>query len=88
MGLTPELVTGVWVGAEDRGVNFRSMLWGQGARMALPIYGYYMQKVYADPKIKISTSDFEMPIGYLNSPYNCGNKEVVEPLNETDPFNF
>lgn len=88
MGLTPELVTGVWVGAEDRGVNFRSMQWGQGARMALPIYGYYMQKVYADPKIKISTDDFDMPIGYLNSPYNCANKPDATPLNDGDPFNF
>ncbi|MDB2697601.1 transglycosylase domain-containing protein [Crocinitomicaceae bacterium] len=73
MGLTPDLVTGVWVGAEDMAVRFRSMEWGQGARMALPIYGYLMQKVYADPTIKISKEDFEMPIGYENSPYNCRN---------------
>jgi penicillin-binding protein 1A len=73
MGLTPDLVTGVWVGAEDMAVRFRSMEWGQGARMALPIYGYMMQKVYADKTIKISTEDFEVPIGYENSPYNCRN---------------
>ncbi len=63
MGLTPDLVTGVWVGAEDRAVRFRSMTWGQGARMALPIYGYYMQKLYADKKVKLSTEDFEIPVG-------------------------
>ncbi|MDX1445182.1 transglycosylase domain-containing protein [Lishizhenia sp.] len=74
MGLTPDLATGVWVGAEDRGVHFRSMQWGQGARMALPIYGYYMQKVYKDPKIKISKEDFEMPINYQNSVYNCSGE--------------
>jgi penicillin-binding protein 1A len=73
MGLTPDLVTGVWVGAEDMAVRFRSMEWGQGARMALPIYGYMMQKVYADKTIKISTEDFEAPIGYENSMYNCRN---------------
>lgn len=71
MGLTPDLVTGVWVGAEDRHVHFRSMLWGQGARMALPIYGYYMQKVYADPKLKISTAEFEPPINYQPELFEC-----------------
>ena len=73
MGLTPDLVTGVWVGAEDMAVRFRSMEWGQGARMALPIYGYMMQKVYADNTIKLSTGDFEVPVGYANSPFNCRN---------------
>lgn len=71
IGLTPELVTGVWVGAEDRSVRFRSMTWGQGARMALPIYGYYMQKVYKDPKIGISTAGFTKPEDYDESEFNC-----------------
>ncbi len=74
MGLTPDLVTGVWVGAEDMAVRFRTMKWGQGARMALPIYGYMMQGVYKDPKIHISTENFEAPYGYVNSIYNCENK--------------
>ena len=73
MGLTPDLVTGVWVGAEDRGVRFRSMNWGQGARMALPIYGYYMQRVYKDKKIKISQDEFEVPIGYDPTRFECEN---------------
>lgn len=51
MGFTPELVTGVWVGGEERYIHFNSMAFGQGARAALPIYGLYMQKVYADPKL-------------------------------------
>ncbi|PKR81849.1 penicillin-binding protein [Brumimicrobium salinarum] len=74
MGLTPDLVTGVWVGAEDMAVRFRSMKWGQGARMALPIYGYMMQEVYKDPNIHISTDEFEAPYGYANSMYNSENK--------------
>lgn len=74
MGLTPDLVTGVWVGAEDMAVRFRSMQWGQGARMALPIYGYMMQEVYEDPNIHISTEEFEAPFNYSNSIYNCKNK--------------
>mgnify|MGYP002620804303 CR=1 FL=1 len=77
IGITPDLVTGVWVGAEDRAIRFRSMEWGQGARMALPIYGYYMQQLYANPKIKISKGDFEVPEGYESVKYNvfCVNPE-------------
>src|SRR5690554_4270120 len=74
VGLTPDLVTGVWVGAEDMAVRFRSMEWGQGARLALPIYGYMMQGVYKDPNIHISTEEFEVPYGYSSSMYNCDNK--------------
>lgn len=79
MGLTPELVTGVWVGAEDRAVRFKSMNWGQGARMALPIYGYYMQSVYKDRKLKISTEDFEIPIGYDPTIYECEGSQNIPP---------
>ncbi len=79
MGLTPDLVTGIWVGAEDRAVRFKSMNWGQGARMALPIYGYYMQDVYKDKKLKISTSDFEVPIGYDPTLYECENGQIIPP---------
>ena len=71
MGLTPDLVTGVWVGAEDRAVRFRSMAWGQGARMALPIWGYYMQQVYKDKELGISQEDFEVPIGYDPEMFSC-----------------
>lgn len=84
MALTPDLVTGVWAGAEDMAVRFRSMEWGQGARLALPIYGYMMQEVYKDPKIHISTKDFEAPYGYANSIYNCRNNNPNEE-NTTDP---
>ena len=79
MGLTPELVTGIWVGAEDRAVRFRSMEWGQGARMALPIYGYYMQEVYKDKKLNISTADFEVPIGYDPTLYECEGGQNIPP---------
>lgn len=71
IGLTPDLVTGVWTGGEDRAERFRSMTWGQGARMALPIYGYYMQKVYKSKNIKISKEDFEVPIGYDPTVFEC-----------------
>lgn len=75
MGLTPDLVTGVWVGAEDRDVRFRSMAWGQGARMALPIYGYYMQKVYKNKSLNISMGEFEAPVGYDPEVYSCAGDD-------------
>ena len=81
MGLTPDLVTGVWVGAEDRDVRFRSMTWGQGARMALPIWGYYMQKAYKDKTLNLSKEDFEVPIGYDPEQYNCDDDRPIEVPN-------
>ncbi len=51
MGFTPDLVSGVWVGGDERYIHFNSMAEGQGASMALPIYGKYMSKVYADPSL-------------------------------------
>ncbi len=65
MGLTPDLVTGVWVGGDDRTIRFRNMALGQGANMALPIWALYMKKVYADKKLQVSKGDFERPEGPL-----------------------
>jgi penicillin-binding protein 1A len=88
IGITPDLVTGVWVGAEDRAIRFRSMEWGQGARMALPIYGYYMQQLYANTKVKISKGDFEVPVGYETCKYNvfCVNPEYDDHGDIRDQF--
>ncbi|SFW29738.1 penicillin-binding protein 1A [Sinomicrobium oceani] len=61
MGMVPNLVTGVWVGGEDRAVHFRSITYGQGATMALPIWGLYMRKCYKDKELGISTEDFRKP---------------------------
>ena len=61
MGMVPNLVTGVWVGGEERAVHFKSITYGQGASMALPIWGLYMKKNYADPELGISKDDFEKP---------------------------
>lgn len=71
MGLTPDLVTGVWVGAEDRAVRFRTLQLGMGTNMALPIWGYYMKSVYADESLNISTEDFERPPGDLGVELDC-----------------
>ncbi len=71
MGITPDLVTGVWVGAEDRAVRFATTNMGQGANTALPIWGYYMQKVMADKALKISKEDFEKPDKPLSIELDC-----------------
>ncbi|MEG0011344.1 MAG: transglycosylase domain-containing protein [Muribaculaceae bacterium] len=54
MGFTPQLVSGVWVGGDERYIHFNGMAYGQGASMALPIYGLFMKKVYSDPQLPYS----------------------------------
>ncbi|MGO3717888.1 MAG: penicillin-binding protein 1A [Mesonia hippocampi] len=61
MGMVPNLSTGVWVGGEDRSVHFPGITYGQGATMALPIWGIYMNKVYEDESLNVSKADFEAP---------------------------
>lgn len=61
MGMVPNLVTGVWVGAEDRAAHFKTITYGQGAAMALPIWGLYMKSCYADETLNISMDEFEAP---------------------------
>ncbi|MAP99790.1 MAG: penicillin-binding protein [Flavobacteriaceae bacterium] len=61
IGMVPNLVTGVWVGAEDRSVHFNNIAYGQGASMALPIWGVYMKSIYNDSTLMISKESFERP---------------------------
>lgn len=65
MGFTPQLVSGCWVGGEDRDIHFDTMRMGQGATMALPIWANFMKKVYADPSLPYDeTAKFDLPPGY------------------------
>ena len=70
MGVTPELVGGVWVGAEDRSIHFQNLAHGQGANMALPIWAKFLLKAYADPSLGLTQCDFEMPAG-ITKPLDC-----------------
>lgn len=83
MGITPNLVTGVWSGNEDRSVHFRSTFYGQGANMALPIWAEYMQKVYADSlRLGIYPESFEVPQS-IDVLLDCGFKnESIEEYEE------
>ncbi len=73
IGSTPDLVTGIWVGAEDRSVRFGSLQTrlGQGANTSLPIWGYFMNRIYDDPQIQISTGDFKKPDEELDLEMDC-----------------
>jgi len=71
MGLTPDLVTGVWVGADERAVRFATTTMGQGANTALPVWGYYMQKVKADAKLNYPDKNFERPDNPLSIELDC-----------------
>lgn len=77
MGFTPQLVSGCWVGGEDRDIHFDSMRMGQGATMALPIWAYFMKKVYRDKSLPYDPNAvFDLPEGYdpckNDTEYNTG----------------
>ena len=61
MGMVPNLVTGVWVGCEDRSARFKSLTYGQGATAALPVWGYFMKLCYDDPALHVSKEQFDRP---------------------------
>ena len=84
MGMVPNLVTGVWVGCEDRSARFRSITYGQGATAALPIWGYFMKKCYADDKLNISKDDFVQPEN-LSIKVDCNqSRRIVKDTTEFD----
>jgi len=76
MGMVPNLATGVWVGGEDRSIHFKEIAFGQGATMALPIWGSYMKSLYERPELGISTEDFIAP-EVLTIAVDCG--EIIDP---------
>jgi len=78
IGMVPNLVTGVWVGAEDRAIHFEDIAYGQGASMALPIWGVYMKSVYQDSTLMISNEAFDRP-KKLTIELDC-NKFVIDSI--------
>ncbi len=86
-GITPELVNGSWTGAELRSIHFEDLHTGQGANMALPIWGYYMRKVYADSSLTYSDAvEFERPPNFTID-VNCDDPESIEQsLDDSEDF--
>ena len=97
VGITPRLATAVWTGGELRSIHFRNMANGQGASLALPIFGYMMQSIYQDKNIHFYRGPFDRPSTPLDSLINCDlfREEVqreaagefaVEPDYSNDPW--
>lgn len=87
MGITPDLVSGGWAGCEDRAIHFRTTQLGQGANTALPTWGLYMKKVYADPTLNYSKDDFEKPEKPLGVELDCKKyKNPVKQQNSENEF--
>ena len=84
MGVTKGLVCSVWVGADDPSVRFRNGWLGQGALMALPIYGIFMKQVQADKKISIDTEMPDMPKNVSNIMSECGENGEADRGGELD----
>ncbi|MDF9798299.1 penicillin-binding protein 1A [Catalinimonas alkaloidigena] len=71
MGVTKDLVSGVWVGGDSRSVHFSTLALGQGARMAMPIWVEYMKSVYADERLDYEKGPFERPAGGISIEIDC-----------------
>ncbi len=92
MGMVPNLVTGVWVGGEDRATHFKSITYGQGAAMALPIWGLYMKENYANKDLGISDKAFPKPEN-MSINVDCAKikQEMLNkgtPEDDLDDFGF
>jgi penicillin-binding protein 1A len=89
MGMVPNLVTGVWVGCEDRSARFKSLTYGQGATAALPVWAYFMKKCYEDQNLKVSKEGFERPSS-LSIKVDCYTapkvKDTTDIQQDTEEF--
>lgn len=90
MGMVPNLITGVWAGCEDRAAHFRSLDYGQGATVALPMWALYMKKCYNDPNLDVSNGPFERPEGEMTIELDCArfNREHGQASEEEEEAEF
>lgn len=87
IGMVPDLVTGVWVGGEERSVRFPTIRYGQGATMALPIWGMYMKDLYANEEVEVSDEAFEKP-ETLTIPIDCDQQYEQDKEDFENELNF
>ena len=90
MGMVPNLVTGVWVGCEDRSARFKTITYGQGATAALPIWGIFMKKCYEDKTLAVSKKEFDRPKN-LSIKVDCWAPKVIDSTQQeqnTDEFSL
>ena len=84
MGVTKDLVTGVWVGCDERSVHFKSSETGEGSRTALPIFAKFMEKVYKDSKLGITLGPFPKPSVTITRVYQCPTPRYEEDNFDVD----
>jgi penicillin-binding protein 1A len=85
MGVTKDLVSGSWVGGDDRSIHFRSWVLGQGARTAMPIWTKYMTSVYADKDLAITKGAFDQPMRELSIEIDC---DLYDQTTTSDTLNI
>ena len=88
MGITKDLVTGIWVGADDRSVHFTSSETGEGSHTALPIFGSFMQRVYADPNSGYTRGPFPKPWVKITKSYDCPSPNIKTDSLSVDSLNI
>lgn len=89
MGVTPNLVCGTWVGGEDRSIHFRTLALGQGGKLAMPIYGAFMQKVYADKSLDVSKEPFPKPSAPISVELDCAKyNQGAMPIDSSQQDEF
>ena len=84
MGITKDLITGVWVGADDRSIHFTTSESGEGSHTALPIFGRFMEKVYADPKSGYTWGAFPKPWVKITKEYTCPSPRIKADTTAND----
>jgi penicillin-binding protein 1A len=84
MGITKDLVTGVWVGADDRSIHFKTSQTGEGSRTALPIFAKFMEKVYKDRSTGITEGVFPKSEVKITREYYCTTERIVEDTLSSD----
>lgn len=89
IGLTHDLVTGIWTGGDERAIHFPSWLFGQGGKTARPIWANYMLKVYADPESGIVKGQFKRPVSGLDMTLDCSRHESDSlMMQEEEPWDI
>lgn len=84
MGVTKDLVTGVWVGCDERSVHFKTSQTGEGSRTALPIFGKFMEKVYRDESLGIKPGPFPKPTVKITREYQCETVRIAADTSAVD----
>ncbi len=84
MGVTKDLVTGVWVGCDERSVHFKTSETGEGSRTALPIFGKFMEKVYKDKSLGITQGPFPKPGVKITREYQCETPRYASDTTSID----